>query len=322
MSTLYASFIDAEAAERAVGALIDQGAKATDISVVANEAYNSLRAVNANNEALDAEKSGKSGISTTTGTDAAIGAVKGVTIGVGVGIAAALASVFIPGVGLILGGGALATAIAGGAATAAAGAATGGVVGYLRDQGIPDEVVTHYSDHFIKGGAILAIGIPSGDLSSGQIEGMLVKYGAHNIATYNSTNVLIDNPMASPPQVPLIVNKPNMDPIAVMPSDAAVVLTPEPEIKRVVEASTGETRLVAIEHNSMADLVDAGVVVAPLTDYERSIAVSNAVVIDPVTGLERPATVGEKLSGEAVTPVVADVDETVVVVKKPDVELY
>src|ERR1044072_7730332 len=148
MSTLYASFTDASAAERAVGALLDQGAVAEDLSIVANEAYNSVRAVNANVRAMEAENSAKGGISTTTPADVAVGAVKGAGIGLGVGVAAALVSIFVPGLGLIMGGGALATALAGGAATMLAGSAAGGVVGYLRDQGVPDELATRYSTDF------------------------------------------------------------------------------------------------------------------------------------------------------------------------------
>src|SRR5688500_11923729 len=99
----------------------------------------------------------KSGISTTTGADGAAGAVKGAGLGLGVGIAAALAALAIPGFGLVLGGGALATAAAGAAGATAAGALAGGVEGFLKDQGVPDDVLTHYNDTFMQGGAILAV---------------------------------------------------------------------------------------------------------------------------------------------------------------------
>lgn len=285
MSTIYASFIDATKAEQAAGALLDQGAAADDLSIVANELNPSSTAV-----ASDAEHAAKSGITTTTGDDAAVGAAKGAGIGLGVGVLAAIASVFVPGVGLILGGGALATALAGGGATILAGTATGAVVGFLRDQGIPEEMATHYSSRFVQGGAILAIAIPSGKLSGGEIEGILAKYGAENIATYNSSKVLIDNPSTESPKVPLVVDNPNIDPIAVTPTRAVV----DPiAVTRVVDASTGESQFVTT--GGPTTVVD--------TVTGRVLPTDGPVVIDPLTGMERPATLDEVLSDEACEPV-------------------
>lgn len=299
MSTMYASFVDAEAAERAAGALLDRGAVAEDLSIVANEAYNSVRAVNANVKAMDAERAAKGGISTTTPGDVAVGAVKGAGVGLGVGVAAALVSIFVPGLGLVMGGGALATALAGSAASVLAGSAAGSVVGYLRDQGVPEELATRYSNDFVQGGAILAVAIPTGDLTPGEVEAVLVKYGSMNVATYNSTKVLIDDPVAHAPKVPLEVDNPNIDPIAVTP--AVEVVEPIPvQTTRVVDASTGEERIVTKE------------------------VVPTAAVIDPVTGVERPATPADTLAGEAVVPVetevIVETDDPVV--RRSDAELY
>lgn len=79
----------------------------------------------------------KHGISTTTPEDAGSGAVKGAGIGLGLGAVAAIASLLVPGIGLVTGAGALATALGGAALTAGAGAIAGGVTGYLKDQGVP-----------------------------------------------------------------------------------------------------------------------------------------------------------------------------------------
>lgn len=281
MSTIYASFVDATKAEHAAGALLDQGASADDLSIVANESSASSAAV-----ASDSEQTAKSGITTTTGDDAALGAAKGAGIGLGVGVLAALASIFVPGVGLILGGGALAAALAGGGATILAGTATGAVVGFLRDQGIPEDMATHYSDRFVQGGAILAIAIPSGKLSGGEIEGILAKYGAENIATYNSSKLLIDNPSGEPTKVPLNVDNPNIDPIAMTPSRAVV----EPiAVTRVVDASTGESQFVT--SGGPATVVD--------TVTGRVLPTDGPVVIDSLTGVERPATLDEVLSAKS-----------------------
>lgn len=127
--------------------------------------------------------SAKGGISTTTPADAGAGAVKGATIGLGVGIAAALAAVFLPGIGLIAGGGAMAAALAGAVGTTGAGAVAGGVFGYLKDQGVPEEALTVYREVYDSGGAVLAVNIPV-DFNRADIEAILAKYNAQNIELY------------------------------------------------------------------------------------------------------------------------------------------
>jgi len=297
MSTLYASFVDAAAAERAAGALLDRGAVAEDLSIVANEAYNSARSINANAKALDAEHGAKIGLSTTTPGDVAAGAVKGAAIGLGVGIAAALAAVFLPGVGLVIGGGALATALAGGAATTLAGAAAGGVAGYLVDQGVPMEMATRYSADFVQGGAILAVAIPTGNMPTGVVEETLVKYGANNVATYNSVRVA--DPAVAPPKVPLMTDNPNIDPIAVpaamVPNQSVMGVPADPHV--VVDASTGEARVVATQV--------APTVVDPVTGVPVA-----AAAVDPLTGVERPIAV-DPVTGAAVAPAVSPITRPV-----------
>src|SRR6185369_2999416 len=126
--TIYASFADASLAEKAAGALLDFGLRAEDLSIVSSRTDDQEMDERFDDRELgrntadeykpkqdSTEHAAKSGISTTTPGDAASGASKGAGIGLGVGIAAALASIFIPGFGLVAGGGALATAIAGGA---------------------------------------------------------------------------------------------------------------------------------------------------------------------------------------------------------------
>lgn len=128
--------------------------------------------------------SAKHGISTTTPGDAGAGAAKGAGIGLGVGVIAGLASLLVPGVGLIVGGGALAAAVGAAAATTAAGAVAGGVTGYLKDQGVPDDVVSRYDGNVQNGGALLSVHVPSGDVDRGSAENVLSKYGANDINFY------------------------------------------------------------------------------------------------------------------------------------------
>jgi hypothetical protein len=134
----------------------------------------------------DIENSAKHGISTTTGADAGAGAVKGAGWGLGIGAAAALASLFIPGVGLVVGGGALATALGGLAAATGAGAAAGAVTGYLKDQGVDEHVAADYDRTVQGGGAVLAVTAPSGDCSREEIQEVLTKYGASNVNAYEA----------------------------------------------------------------------------------------------------------------------------------------
>lgn len=126
----------------------------------------------------------KHGLSTTTPADAGAGAVKGTEIGLGVGILAGLASLLVPGVGLVLGGGALATALGGAALTAGAGAVAGGVTGYLKEQGVPGDAIEHYQGAVEHGGAILSINLPSGEVDQTAAEQVLSKYGASNVNAY------------------------------------------------------------------------------------------------------------------------------------------
>src|SRR5205807_3633374 len=120
----------------------------------------------------------KQGISTTTPGDAGAGAAKGAGIGLGVGALVALASMIVPGFGLVMGGGALATAIAGAAGATAAGAVAGGVHGYLKDQGVPEDVAAIYDEAYHGGGALIAVTVPSGDIDEMKAREILAKYGA------------------------------------------------------------------------------------------------------------------------------------------------
>jgi len=130
------------------------------------------------------EVSAKQGLSTTTPGDAASGAAKGAAWGLGIGILALLASIAVPGFGLVAGGGALATAIGGAAGATAAGAISGGVYGYLKDQGVPDHVAVDYNKTFEAGGAILAVHVPSGNVDEATAREVLDKYGASNVNLY------------------------------------------------------------------------------------------------------------------------------------------
>ncbi|RYG49689.1 hypothetical protein EON79_00450 [bacterium] len=234
----YATFSDADNAERAIGALLDHGVLNSDLSVIRSTGENTtivsqtptegegIYSRPENDPALghtnyadplapsaphvetgerrfvptgaeanienDVEDEAKHGISTTTPADAGAGALKGTAWGVGLGAAAALAALFIPGVGLVVGGGALAAALGTGAAMgAAAGAATGAVVGYLKDQGLEEHVASEYGTVIGAGGTLIAVNLPSGSCSESEGLEVLAKYGATNQRSYPQRSAYI-----------------------------------------------------------------------------------------------------------------------------------
>ena len=189
--TLYATFPNPTLAEHAVGALLDHGVRPEDVSLVSSHAQGPAGTHVVNAAEVDADARGddpvsaaKHGISTTTAGDAVSGAAQGAGIGLGVGAAIAIASLFIPGVGLVTGAGALSAALGAAAATAPAGATAGGVIGYLKDQGVPDEVATRYHQSVERGGAMIAIHLPSGTVSRSELELVLSKYQATDVGAY------------------------------------------------------------------------------------------------------------------------------------------
>ncbi len=205
--TIYASFADASLCERAAGALLDYGVRKEDLSLLANERAIQTSEVGyaADNVASipeagwrggetrgavldrptpagDIEDAAKTGISTTTPGDAAAGAAKGAGIGLGLGVLAGLGSLLIPGVGLVIGSGALATALGGAVGATAAGAVAGGVTGFFKDQGINEPTAQHYNDTISSGGAVLAVTLPSNKVDVAMAQTVLNKYGATNLS--------------------------------------------------------------------------------------------------------------------------------------------
>ena len=196
LKTIYATFADAKMAEQAAGALLDHGADANHLSIVSKNTEKNPEGSPTNyndpahspNLTNPSEVKVKEGITTTTPQDAGVGAVKGAEVGLGVGVLAALASLFVPGVGLVIGGGALAIALAGAAGATAAGAAAGGVAGYLGDQGAPKEDVKEYNDVYENGGAVLSIHIPTGKVDQIEAESILAKYHVGFVRIYGDPN--------------------------------------------------------------------------------------------------------------------------------------
>jgi len=174
-TNVYAVFPDLDSARSALGALLDYGAKSEDISLIVREPYAGQYDMD-QPDAGEIKASAEHGLTPTTAADAGVGAAKGAGIGLGVGALAALASIFVPGVGLVIGGGALAAAIGGAVGTTAAGVVAGGVTGYLKDQGISERDAAMYSDTFDNGAAILSVSVPSNNVDTARAQEIFGKY--------------------------------------------------------------------------------------------------------------------------------------------------
>jgi hypothetical protein len=89
-----------------------------------------------------------------SGEMAASGAGTGVVLG---GIIGAGAALLIPGVGPVVSGGLLATALAGAATGAVAGGVAGGVSGALVGLGVPEVEAKYYGDQFKEGRTLMTV---------------------------------------------------------------------------------------------------------------------------------------------------------------------
>jgi uncharacterized membrane protein len=176
MKTLISSFSDVQRAADAMAALMDHGVAAESMDLVADSTYGEMLVKRKHNKHVD---KATDGITTTTGADAAEGAKTGGVIGIAAGIVAGVASLIIPGFGIVVGGGALATAIAAAVGTGAAGAAAGGVTGFLKDMGAEEKVAVDMNDVIKNGGGVLSVTVShSGETGVREI---LAKYRADHV---------------------------------------------------------------------------------------------------------------------------------------------
>jgi hypothetical protein len=269
MATLYASFATPDDADRAAGALLDHGALTQDIAMLAGETTAGQWS-----HPTQVETQADTGISTTTAGDAAYGAVKGSVIGLGVGALVAVGSLLIPGVGIVLGGGALATALAGTLGSAAAGAAAGGVAGFLKDQGVGDEIVTRYSEALNVGGSLMSVNVPTGRLDDMEVEQILAKYGATNVCLTGGDRSLMDHEE----RVPMDSGIPSAGPVNRVVSE---------EVVPVTRTTLGTTPSTPGALMAAANAVEVNpTIIDPVTGAMRE-----GVAVDPLTGIERPVQV-------------------------------
>lgn len=175
--TLYVVFPDLNHAEKAIEALLDYGVLRDDMTTVANNIGTSTETV----KKESTEESAKTGITTTTAADAGSGAAMGAGIGLAIGVLAGLAAITLPGLGPVVGGGVLNSAVVEAGSATTAGALDGGVLGYLKDQRLPEDTTRSYTNRLQAGCSLLAVTLSSGavDILTGQE--IVSKHGGEDI---------------------------------------------------------------------------------------------------------------------------------------------
>jgi uncharacterized membrane protein len=151
MSTVIGVFSKRQQAEASINQLKREGFEPSDISVVMKDQRENQDLAN------------------DTGASVAEGTVSGATTGVVIGgITGLLAGTVFPGLGVLLVGGPLATALGltGAAATTVSGAATGavagGLIGALTGLGLSEDEARTYERHVKEGAILLAVPTPAG----------------------------------------------------------------------------------------------------------------------------------------------------------------
>lgn len=175
MSITYAAFTQVTDAERAYGALLDHGLSSDHISVLASEKHYGTHGTEDERERI--EGMGEKGVTTTTAEDAGKAAVPGAAIGLGVGALAAASALLIPGIGFVIGGGALGIALGGAAGATAGGALAGGVYGYLKDQGVEEEHAKAFESAYDQGDILLIVDLGhADDPTLAEVDNIVRKY--------------------------------------------------------------------------------------------------------------------------------------------------
>ncbi|MBX2997275.1 MAG: DUF2382 domain-containing protein [Caldilineaceae bacterium] len=135
-TTLVALYDDVRTAQQVVDALINQGFKRDNISLIARDADEEYASY------VDRDD---------TSTQAAEGAGLGAVIGGIGGLLVGLGALAIPGVGPVIAAGPIVAGLTG----AGIGAVAGGVIGALVDMGLPEEEAHHYAEGLRRGGTLV-----------------------------------------------------------------------------------------------------------------------------------------------------------------------
>jgi uncharacterized membrane protein len=154
-------------AERALEQLKELGIGGADVSLMMRDQAGE-------------EPQGDTGGSPVT-SGAASGAAIGGLLGGLAGWMIAIGAIGIPGIGTIVGAGALAAMLTG----AAVGAAAGGLVGALLGLGIPEEEAKAYEAH-VRAGRMLVTIHPSSSMDAARAQQLLQSNGAYDVRVYEA----------------------------------------------------------------------------------------------------------------------------------------
>lgn len=162
-----AVFDDRSEAERAVAELRAAGVQDSALSVIA-------RREGAEGDFGDAD--------TTDVDDQGEGALKGAIGGGAVGALLGIAALAIPGVGPLIGAGAIASSAIPGAAAigAGAGAIAGGLTGLLTDHGVDENDAKYYGERINTGGIFLSVDAQEAGIGAEQLRDILYRNGGHS----------------------------------------------------------------------------------------------------------------------------------------------
>jgi len=152
----------------------------------AEEAAAELRQLGVTNESISLIARHEGETTSTDGAgekaaDKAGDAVKGALGGGALGVALGVAALAIPGVGPLVGAGAIAaSAVPGAAATGAAiGAAGGGLVGLLGKHGVDEHDARYFEQHINQGGIFLAVDTSRDGVQPQMVRDVLERNGGH-----------------------------------------------------------------------------------------------------------------------------------------------
>ncbi len=160
----YAIFNTRAHAERCVNALLEDGFRQDDVSILAQEQSSSRD--------LATEKN------TKAPEGAATGATTGGVIGGTLGLLAGVGVLTVPGVGPFLAAGPIMATLAG----FGAGAAAGGLAGSLAGVGIPEYEAKRYEGHINNGGILLSVHCANSDLAL-NAKAIMEENGGQDIAS-------------------------------------------------------------------------------------------------------------------------------------------
>lgn len=121
----------------------------------------------------------------------------------GAGALGRLAFVLTPDYGLMLGGGALSTAMAAGLSGSTAGAMPFNLANFLQDHGLPSTTAQDFASHVRNGGVILEVRLPSGGVGLPEAERILHENGGYGLqqTNFQTTPPVIRKPTLRPRKI-------------------------------------------------------------------------------------------------------------------------